>query len=86
MPDKFLLLEDVLLLASFKITPLQIIILTPEVGSAVLTAKRELRETAMTARSLTQAGRNQASTKDTDIATVLPLAAFSPPRCQFRMN
>lgn len=86
MPDKYLLLEDTLLLASFKITPLQIIILTLEVGSAVLTSERGLRETVMTARRLTQAGRNQANTKDIAIATVLPLAAFSPPSCQFRMD
>jgi len=63
MPDKFLLPEDTLLLASFKITPLQIILLTPELGSAVLILGRELRGAVMAARSLTQAGRNQASTK-----------------------
>lgn len=84
MPDKFLLLEDALLSASFKIAPLQIIILTLAMGSAVLTSEKAFREFVMTARSHTGAGRNQASTKDTARATVLPLAASSPPRCQFR--
>lgn len=52
----------------------------------MLTSKRELRKVEMTARNVTPAGRNQASTTKTDTATVLPLAAFSPPSYQLRMH
>lgn len=65
-----------LLAASFKITPLQMILLTLEAGAAVLTSARELKETVMTAQSPALAGRNQVGTKNIHSETALPLATF----------